>query len=123
MVTGILSKIKPDMKVQDPQGKKIGTVREVQFGDENMDQPGPETVTSQGKQTERSSSLIDDIAGALAAGDTIPQEMQSRMLRYGFVRVDTGWFSRDRVVFPDQVSSVDGETVHLEVGDERLAKI
>jgi hypothetical protein len=117
-----LGRITLGMDVIDIHDNKIGTVRDIQFGDEDPAQPGTQAVTTAGADDSQRDTLFDDIAEAFVGEDRLPEALRARMLRHGFVRVDAGWFSRDRFVLADQISHVD-EHVHLKVAEDTLIKI
>jgi len=117
----ILNQIREDMAVYDRQGNRIGTVDAIQFGDENPQDPGINTVTAQ-DPTMRDNSLIDDFARALDTGNDLPDVLRARLLRYGFFKIDTGMLSSDRYVSADQIAGVDGDRIMLNVAEDDLIK-
>ena len=118
----MLNQIHEDMPVYDRRGNKIGTVDEIQFGDENPEEPGVETATAK-RPSNGDGGLIEDLARAFSAGDMLPAELRSRLIRYGFFKIDTGLLSPDRYVSADQIASVDGERVTLNVSEDDLIKV
>lgn len=116
-----LSRISEGMKVFDRLHNEIGTVDRVQMGDDD-----PSTVEVEARQPadlpEREDSLIDSIAEVFSP-DELPEEVRERLLQQGFVRIDSsGLFAADRYVLPDQIMSVSGDTVTLNVSREELVK-
>jgi hypothetical protein len=66
-------------------------------------------------------SLVENLAEAFAGdNDDLPREMRRRLLRDGYIRVDTGILKADRFVTPDQISSVSDENVYLSVMSDDL---
>ena len=120
----ILTQIYEGMTVYDRTDQKIGTVEHVYFGAVDQEAEthggGPTTAASPG---EHESSLIEDFAKAVAAGDEMPEPLRQRLLRHGFMRIDsTGLFAADRYVMPDQIAEVSGDRVTLRVTRDELIK-
>jgi hypothetical protein len=119
----LLSKIQTGMKVFDQKQHEVGTVEYVQFGDEDPLRPGAETATvSPAVETPRGSWLVEGVAD-LFGRDDLPETLKDRLLRYGFVRVDApGLFNADRYIFPNQIQSVEGNRVTLNVTRSELVQ-
>jgi hypothetical protein len=120
----ILTRIYEGMTVYDRTDQKIGTVEHVYFGAVSQEADthgdGPTTAPFPG---EHESSLIEDFAKAVAAGDEMPEPLRQRLLRHGFMRIDsTGLFAADRYVMPDQIADVSGDRVTLRVTRDELIK-
>jgi hypothetical protein len=120
----ILTQIYEGMTVYDRAGDKIGTVEHVYLGgvSEEADKRGggPETVPSLGRGE---SSLIEDFAQAIFPSDQLPETLRQRLLRHGFIRIDsTGLFAADRYVMPDQIADVSDDRVTLRVTRDELIK-
>jgi hypothetical protein len=112
------------MTVYDRTGDKIGTVEHVSLGavSEEADKRGggPGTASSPG---ESESSLIGDFARAIFPADEVPEPLRQRLLRHGFMRIDsTGLFAADRYVMPDQIADVSEDRVMLRVTRDELIK-
>jgi hypothetical protein len=104
----ILNQIREDMEVLAPDGSRIGTVEYVHFGDEDPSTPQAESPTVS-PAVRQNRTIMDTMAEAFRA-DEVPEELQDRLLRNGFVRVDaSGLFAADRYVLPDQIASVSGD--------------
>ena len=109
----MLSTINEGWDVIDNTGDKVGRVETVYFGEENLADPGPETVSvNQVEQRDPINQMLQDL---LAPDKRIPDEVYSRMQRYGFLRVDRNPLRSDRIVFSDQIKRLDGEQVHLNI--------
>jgi hypothetical protein len=114
--------IEEGMKVYDRERHEIGKVEYVQFGD---DDPDTEEVEAASPNTldDRDRTFVDDIALAFTASDDLPEEIRERLLVQGFVRIDAnGLFAADRYVTPDQIDSVSGEGLLLNVSKDELVK-
>lgn len=107
-----LKHIKEYMDVIDVNGKKVGTVDYVKFGDEDPADPGPETRTENTPPSNRT-SLVDDIADALATTREIPEAVRERMLRYGYIKIDTGILESNQYVILDEVTRVHDDHIHI----------
>jgi hypothetical protein len=120
----LLTQIYEGMTVYDRTGDKIGTVEHVYLGavSEEADKSGggPETASSPGRSE---SSLIGDFAKAIFPTDQVPELLRQRLLRHGFIRIDsTGLFAADRYVMPDQIADVSEDRVTLRVTRDELIK-
>jgi len=112
------------MTVYDRTDQKIGTVERVHFGAVSQEAAthggGPATTASPGAHE---SSLIGDFAKAIFPADEVPEPLRQRLLRYGFIRIDsTGLFAADRYVTPDQIAGVSEDRVTLRVTRDELIK-
>jgi hypothetical protein len=97
----ILDGVRRGTPVYDRQEKLIGAVRRVQYGDISLaDLP----------------LWPDEIYRA-----SIPA--QARLKRQGYMQIDTGFLSRDRVVTPDQIAELHDDHVRLNVDDTDLIKL
>jgi hypothetical protein len=116
-----LRHVEEGMKVFDRDRNEIGKVEYVQFGDDDpstveVEAAAPSTL-DRGRDT-----LLDNIAEAFA-GDEIPDEIRARLLQQGFVRIDaSGIFAADRYVTPEQIASVTGDGLLLNVTKDQLVK-
>src|SRR5436190_787747 len=120
----LLQKIQMGMRVFDRDQNDLGTVDYVKFGDEDPNKPGAETASVNPVQRDPKESLIGNLLDVFSPDD-IPEELQARLLREGFVRIESpGLFHADRYVLPEQVQSVsvsEGE-VRLNVTKAALVK-
>jgi len=121
--TNMLAHVEKNMDVYDARGNKIGTVDHVQFGDEDPARPGPETATAKTMPTQADHTLVEDFAEAITAASHIPQAMRSRLIRYGFVKLDTGFLRSDRYILPDQIDRVMDDYVQLSATRSDLIKV
>lgn len=117
----ILMGIEEGMDVADISGTKVGTVKFVKFGEENSASPGAETVT--GTEYEDDDSFIQDLVEAFVGDDTVPEAVEARLRRYGYVRIDTGLFSGDCFVMPEQIAGVSDNTVRLNIKSDDVMEI
>jgi hypothetical protein len=120
----LLTRIYEGMSVYDRTSHKIGTVECVYLGavseDASQHGEGPATASSPGGNE---SSLIEDFAQAIAPQDRLPETLRDRLLRQGFIRIDSaGFFAADRYVMPDQIESVSGDCVVLCASRDELLK-
>jgi hypothetical protein len=110
--------------VYDRAGEKIGTVEHVYLGEVShaVDQRGGGPVTAPSPGSGKS-SLIEDIATAIFPSDHVPETPRQRLLRQGFLRIDsTGLLAADRYVMPDQIAAVSEDRVTLRVTRDELIK-
>ncbi len=114
--------IQVGMHVLDNTGADIGTVRDFRFS-ENEDEPDVEPAGLDADDTREDNSLIGAIGRAIAPGDDLPQALRDRLLLDGYIRLDSkGLFATDRFILAEQIESVSGEEVVLNVGKDELLK-
>jgi hypothetical protein len=66
--------------------------------------------------------LIHNFAKAFAV-DEVPEELRERLINQGFVRIDAnGLFAADRYITPQQIDSVSGDGLMLNVTKDELIK-
>lgn len=111
----ILDHIHEGMAVYDVTDHKLGTVNYIRLTDEDPAQPGPETATFSQTPEPGDNSLVENLAEAFVGDDDLPQEIRRKLLREGYIRVDTGILKADRFVTPDQISHISDEKVYLSV--------
>jgi hypothetical protein len=119
MMKNMLIQVKEHMLVYDSAGKKIGAVKTVQLGDEDLERPGVETSTAQTNEVV-GNELIQDLAKAFELRDEVPDELRERLERYGYIRVDTGFLASDRYASADQIANVTADRVDLNVTKDEL---
>jgi hypothetical protein len=120
----ILNQVHEGMQVFDSTGQELGSVRQVFLGEvsDTMENQGSGPATVSTPDT-RDESLIDNLAEALSAEHPLPDEVRGRLLREGFIRIDTrGLFASDRFVLPDQIESVSADRVQLRLTKDELIK-
>ncbi|PJF32866.1 MAG: hypothetical protein CUN57_03665, partial [Phototrophicales bacterium] len=106
------TRIKEGMTVYTDTNEKLGTVEFVKYGDEDLSRPGAETATP-GYTDDDSPSLIKAVARALVDDDELPEELRSHLLRYGYLRLDTGTlFESDYYVPFNLVTRITGDNVY-----------
>lgn len=121
-MSNLLRNVHEGMRVADAAGNEIGTVEWVHLTDEDLETPQAETVTSGAVAGRERTTLVDFIANAFRV-DAIPETLQNRLLRNGFLRMDAdGLFAADRYVLPEQIESVSSDRVMLNVAREDLVK-
>jgi hypothetical protein len=114
--------VEEGMKVFDRERHEIGKVEYVQFGDDDPSTPEVEAAAPNTLDTGRD-TLLDNIAEAFAPDDDIPDEIRAKLLQQGFVRIDAnGIFAADRYVTPEQIASVSGDGLMLNVSKDELVK-
>jgi len=114
--------VEAGMKVFDRERHEIGKVEYVKFGDDDPATPDVE-ASAPSDLREHDRTLIDDIAEVFGADDDLPEEIRDRLLLQGFVRIDAdGLFAADRYVTPDQIDSVSGDGLMLNVTRDELVK-
>ncbi|MDQ3248187.1 MAG: hypothetical protein M3Q45_03150 [Chloroflexota bacterium] len=120
----IINQIREGMTVYDNQNQNIGSVDEVHFGAASQAQrehgTGPATVNEPDLPGEH--SFVGLLADVFDPSE-VPDELADKLLRTGYIRIDSaGLFAADRYVMPDQIASVVGDEVHLQVTRDSLVK-
>ncbi len=122
MQTASLRFVEEGMKVFDRERHEIGKVEYVKFGDDDPETPEVEAAAPN-TLDDRRRTIVDDIALAFGGDDQLPEAVRERLLQQGFVRIDAnGIFAADRYVTPEQIASVSGEGVMLNVTKDELVK-
>lgn len=115
----ILTSIHEGMGVFDANGDRVGTVKFVKFGDENPNQPGTEAVTAAPENHQRD-SLIENIAEAVIITSDENPELEARLLRSGYIRIDRGLMRGDRFAGSDDIAAVIDDRVVLKLSEDQL---
>ena len=112
--------VEQGMRVFDREHHEIGKVEWVQFGD---DDPDTLEVEASGPRRDRDDVNLFDVIAKAFTSDNVPEELRDRLVHQGFVRIDAdGLFQADRYVMPEQIDSVSGDEVTLNVTREQLIK-
>jgi hypothetical protein len=98
---GLLARIREGMAVYDRDEQKVGTVKDVYLGGEDLS----EAAVPEGS--------------ALAQA---PAALRSRLAAHGFVEVGTGLLQANRYATGDQVAAVGEDRVTLAVAQDDLLK-
>jgi hypothetical protein len=128
MSDNILTHIREGMDVYDGKDKKVGTVDVVYFGAVSQEDDerglGPQSVSRSDEPNEGTTVAGFAFGGVISPVDDlgdVEEVLRKRMLREGFVKVDTsGLFSSDVFVLPDQIESISNEAIHLRVSQDKL---
>jgi len=114
--------VEEGMKVFDRERHEIGKVEYVQFGDDDSETPEVEAAAPN-TLDRHDRTLVGDIALGFTASDDLPEEIRARLMVQGFVRIDAnGLFAADRYVTPEQIDSVTGDGLMLNVTRDELIK-
>lgn len=109
------------MTVLDSARNEIGKVEDFRFS-QNEEQP--DVVPGDLDATDRrgDGGLMEDIAEVFDPDD-MPEELRERLLTEGYIRLDTrGLFAADRYILPEQIASVSGDELVLNVTRDELIK-
>lgn len=127
---GLLPQIREGMNVRDSGGDTIGTVRRVQMG-------GGNDPVDAARQSREAAGPADDRSGDYGAplatdlvssifsggGDGLPDEERQDLELKGYIEIDSrGLFSANRYATAEQIASVAGDDVTLNVAGDSLAK-
>ncbi len=112
--------VQQGMRVFDREHHEIGKVEWVQFGD---DDPDTVEVEASGPSAARDDNPLVDVIAKAFTTDNVPEELRDRLVHQGFVRIDAnGLFAADRYVMPEQIDSVSGDGLMLNVTRDDLIK-
>ncbi len=112
--------VEQGMRVFDREHHEIGKVEWVQFGD---DDPDTVEVEASGPSAARDDNPLVDVIVKAFTTDNVPEELRDRLVHQGFVRIDAnGLFAADRYVMPEQIDSVTGDGLMLNVTRDDLIK-
>lgn len=115
-----LRDVEQGMRVFDRERHEIGKVEWVQFGDDSPETP---EVEANGPADQRDDDTLLDVIARSFRTDDLPEEVRARLLHQGFVRIDAdGLFAADRYVMPEQIDSVSGDRLMLNVTRDELMK-
>jgi hypothetical protein len=128
MSDNILTHIHEGMDVYDGEDRKVGTVDVVYFGAVSQEADerglGPQSVSRSDEPDGGTTIAGSAFGGVIPRGDdldNLEEVLRNRMLREGYVKVDTsGLFSSDVFVLPDQIESISSDAVHLRVAQDEL---
>jgi hypothetical protein len=96
-----LARITEGMDVLDAAGERIGTVKQVYLGGEELSEAA--------------------ITGDSALND-VPEALRGRLAAAGFLEIATGFLQANRYATGAQVAAVEGGAVRLAVGKDELAR-
>lgn len=125
---GVLNYVHEGMTVYDADDEQIGTVQTVYFGTMGVEEGGVGTgpvATGDLRDIQRTDSWMHRLGDVLELEPDfeMPEEMAERLLRRGFIRVDSDrLLGSDSFVFPDQIESASEEGVRLNVNEDDLLK-
>ena len=112
--------VEQGMRVFDREHHEIGKVEWVQFGD---DDPDTTEVEASGPRRQPYDDTFIDVIARAFTDDNVPEELRDRLVHQGFVRIDSdGLFAADRYVMPEQIDSVSGDGLTLNVTRDELLK-
>ncbi|MBX3001315.1 MAG: hypothetical protein KF893_22530 [Caldilineaceae bacterium] len=119
----VLMRVHEGMDVYNYDDERIGKVESIFFGSVSPE----EAATGTGAATAdnpamRERGFLDDLANVFR-DDNLPDELRERLLRKGFIRIDSsGLFSSDRYAMPEQIAAVHEDRVILRTDKEGLIK-
>jgi hypothetical protein len=105
------------MTVEDRNGHRIGTVAGVYLGavDPQSDAMGLGPATADEPPPAAEDPYGTNIGRRLLGDSGLPDTVQSRLLRQGYLRVRTPFAGRYRFVLAEQVHHVEGDRVQLSI--------
>lgn len=112
-----ISRVREGMDVVDADGEKVGEVALVRLGD-------PDAVTLAGQEgPDEDRGILNDVASVFGGGDEpkVPEAIRARLIHEGFIKIDGGLLGDDQYALADQIATVAGDTVRLNVDKDDLA--
>jgi hypothetical protein len=106
--TSMLNYIREGMLVFDINGKTVGLVTHVQFGEEDNNDP----ITDYPNPNFFSLNPEEAVDGT-----------EAQLLRSGYVRVDGGLFVSDRFITPEQIVLVTNDRIELNIAEDELISL
>ncbi|MBN9307051.1 MAG: hypothetical protein BGO82_06955 [Devosia sp. 67-54] len=116
------SDIRTGMTVYDSRHHAIGKVDDFKFS-ENELEPDVQPADIDGTdRRDARETILASIAEAFGR-EELPETLRDRLLTEGYIRLDTkGLLARDRFILPDQIASVGGDEIMLNVSKDDLIK-
>ena len=119
----VLNEIKEGMEVFDRAGKKVGRVEFVHYGASTKTEEEFGTMPATANETELppEGTMMEFVKEAFGPVDEMNDTLKARLLQDGFIRIDSDkLFGEDRFVTSDQIASVAGDRVNLNVSEDDL---
>ena len=119
----ILNQVEEGMEVFDRNGEKVGKVEFVHYGasTETEEEFGTMPATANETEIPPEGTMMEFVEKAFGPVDEINDTVKARLLQEGFIRIDSDkLFGEDRFVTSDQIASVTGNRVNLNVSEDDL---
>jgi len=108
------------MRVVDSRNKTIGKIDDLRFPENAID-PDVEPAEIDGTDKPRTGETILGTSAEAFGKEEIPEALHDRLLREGYIRLDTP-LGKDRYILPSQIASAAGDEVTLNVERDELIK-
>jgi uncharacterized protein YrrD len=117
----IFHQIHNGMHVFDQNGDRLGHVAHVFFGADADTTQEHSAGAASAPDPSIGSSTLDHVVDAIFGNDDLPETLQNRLINDGFIQIEgDGLFAEDRYVLREQIASVSGDEVHLNVTRDEL---
>ena len=114
----LLTQVREGMDVYDRDDRKVGTVRSVYMGNST---PRGRIFGGTSGADDDNDSFLESLAEVFAPQDTLPETFRKRLVRQGFVRIDTaGFFAKDCFATPAQLTAVLDDRINLSATKDEL---
>ncbi len=109
------------MVVYDSTDQRVGTVRQVHLGDASQEERdrGQAPATS-GREGQQEGGIIENLAELFVPGEALPAAFRERLVREGYIQIDSPSFAADRFATPDQIATVGEDRIVLNVASHAL---
>jgi hypothetical protein len=118
---GPLAQTRAGMVVYDSTDQRVGTVRQVHLGDASQEERdrGQAPATS-GREGQQEGGIIENLAELFVPGEALPAAFRERLVREGYIQIDSPSFAADRFATPDQIATVGEDRIVLNVASHAL---
>jgi len=110
----ILSNIEEGMDVYDSEDSKVGTVDAVHFGE------GHDSAGTGAAGREDTNPVTQFVADMFDTRDNLPEELQGKLLRHGFVTVNANPLTRTVFFIPENIQRVEDDAVYLNKPEDEV---
>jgi hypothetical protein len=118
----VLSRIHKGMKVHDSRGQEIGQVVHIYFGMVNAEaiERGYGTASPPDPRL-KDEEFVDDVVEMIVGDqESAPQELRYRLVREGFIEIQSNAFDSPRYIPPECIAQVTSSGVFLGTSGDLL---
>lgn len=117
----IFDQIHNGMDVFDQNGDRLGHIAHVFFGADADTPQAHSAGAASAPNPSIWSSILDHVVDAIFGNDDLPETLRNRLINDGFIQIEgDDLFAEDRYLLREQIASVSGDEVHLNVTRDEL---
>jgi len=118
---GPLAQTRAGMAVYDSTDQRVGTVRQVHMGNSSQEERdrGQAPATS-GREGQQEGGILENLAELFVPGEALPAAFRERLVREGYLQIDSPGFADDRFATPNQIATVGEDRIVLNVASHAL---